>query len=122
MWQLPQMSPNEILIYLRKSRTDDPLLSVGEVLAKHEQMLNEWVKRTFPSGGTEPIPRSRFGRDHRQPSEGQGAFAPNRIAEYTGGSDRRAAKIKPRRSGRHRSSCEDPALFRNDRHHPAIQL
>ena len=54
MWQLPQMSPNEILIYLRKSRTDDPLLSVGEVLSKHEQMLNEWVKRTFPSGGTVP--------------------------------------------------------------------
>lgn len=54
MWQLPQMSPNEILIYLRKSRTDDPLLSVGEVLAKHEQMLNEWIERNFPGGGTVP--------------------------------------------------------------------
>lgn len=30
-------------MYLRKSRSDDPLLSVEEVLAKHEQMLNDWM-------------------------------------------------------------------------------
>lgn len=48
MWQLPKMSPNEILIYLRKSRTDDPALSVSEVLSKHEQMLDDWVERNFP--------------------------------------------------------------------------
>jgi DNA invertase Pin-like site-specific DNA recombinase len=30
-------------MYLRKSRSDDPLLSVEEVLAKHEQMLDDWT-------------------------------------------------------------------------------
>lgn len=30
-------------MYLRKSRSDDPLATVAEVLEKHEQMLNEWT-------------------------------------------------------------------------------
>lgn len=54
MWQLPALQPEEILIYLRKSRTDDPTLSVEEVLAKHEQMLNEWVERNLPGLGSVP--------------------------------------------------------------------
>ena len=37
----------EILIYLRKSRTDDPLMTVEEVLEKHENILKEWVERTL---------------------------------------------------------------------------
>ena len=40
-----QFRPDEILAYLRKSRTDDPLLSVEEVLAKHEAILDEWCER-----------------------------------------------------------------------------
>lgn len=48
MWQLPNLTANDILIYLRKSRTDDPALTVDEVLAKHEQMLNDWVSRNLP--------------------------------------------------------------------------
>ena len=48
MWQLPQMTVEEILLYLRKSRTDDPALTVEEVLAKHETLLDEWVERHFP--------------------------------------------------------------------------
>ena len=47
MFQLPKISPSEILIYLRKSRTDDPTLSVAETLAKHEQMLNEWCEKNL---------------------------------------------------------------------------
>lgn len=48
MYQLPpDIQPENILIYLRKSRTDDPALSVEEVLAKHEQMLDEWSMRTL---------------------------------------------------------------------------
>ena len=39
--------PEEILIYLRKSRNDDPLLSVEEVLEKHETILNEWVNKNL---------------------------------------------------------------------------
>ena len=41
------LKPEEILIYLRKSRADDPLLSVDEVLAKHETMLDEWAERNL---------------------------------------------------------------------------
>lgn len=47
MWQLPPLTPEEIIDYLRKSRTDDPTLSVEEVLAKHEQMLDEWDDRNL---------------------------------------------------------------------------
>lgn len=37
---------NEIwLLYLRKSRQDNPLETVEEVLAKHEAILQEWAKR-----------------------------------------------------------------------------
>lgn len=42
MFILPEMKPNEVLIYLRKSRTDDPSLSVSETVAKHEQMLDDY--------------------------------------------------------------------------------
>ena len=41
------INPEEILVYLRKSRADDPFLTVEEVLAKHETILNEWFMRTF---------------------------------------------------------------------------
>lgn len=54
MWQLPPLTPEEILAYLRKSQSDDPLLTVEEVLAKHEQMLDGWVERNLPDAG--PIP------------------------------------------------------------------
>ena len=37
--------PEEILDYLRKSQTDDPLLTVEEVLQKHERILDEWSEK-----------------------------------------------------------------------------
>lgn len=37
--------PEEILDYLRKSQSDDPLLTVAEVLEKHEKILDEWDER-----------------------------------------------------------------------------
>lgn len=42
-------SPDEILMYLRKSRSDDPTLSVDEVLQKHEIILNDWVEKNLDS-------------------------------------------------------------------------
>lgn len=48
MWQLPELSADEIVMYLRKSRKDDPLLTVEEVLAKHEALLDEWMEHKFP--------------------------------------------------------------------------
>jgi DNA invertase Pin-like site-specific DNA recombinase len=54
---IENLKPEEILIYLRKSRADDPLMSVEEVLSKHESMLDEWADRNLPS----PIPEeNRF--------------------------------------------------------------
>ena len=47
-----QYSPDEFIVYLRKSRTDDPLLSVEEVLAKHEAILDEWCEKYL--GGKVP--------------------------------------------------------------------
>lgn len=37
------LKPEEVIDYLRKSRSDDPLLSVEEVLSKHEEILDEWA-------------------------------------------------------------------------------
>ena len=41
---LDGIKPDEVLAYLRKSRTDDPLLSVEEVLQRHETILDEWAE------------------------------------------------------------------------------
>ena len=52
-----RIKPEEILIYLRKSRADDPLLSTEEVLSNHESILDEWAERNLPY----PIPQeNRF--------------------------------------------------------------
>ena len=45
----PDITPEEILEYLRKSRSDDPTLTVEEVLEKHERQLDEWAERTLGS-------------------------------------------------------------------------
>ena len=56
MYVLPRLLPEEILYYLRKSQSDDPLLTVDEVLSKHEKMLDDWVQRNLPELG--PVPES----------------------------------------------------------------
>lgn len=43
----PDITPQEILEYLRKSRSDDATLTVEEVLEKHERQLDEWAERTL---------------------------------------------------------------------------
>ena len=47
MFNLPELKPDEVIIYLRKSRTDDPALTVSEIVAKHEQMLDDYCRRTW---------------------------------------------------------------------------
>ena len=47
MFILPKLKTDEIIMYLRKSRTDDPALTVSETVAKHEQMLDEWCIRNL---------------------------------------------------------------------------
>ena len=39
--------PEEIIEYLRKSRSDDALLTVEEVLQKHETILDEWAEKNL---------------------------------------------------------------------------
>lgn len=50
--EYPKFLANEVLEYDRKSRFDDPYLSVDEVLEKHARIINEYAERLL--GG--PIP------------------------------------------------------------------
>lgn len=47
MFNIPQINftLDEVLEYLRKSQSDDPTLTVEEVLANHERILDEWTER-----------------------------------------------------------------------------
>ena len=49
---MPKLTPEEMLDYLRKSQSDDPLLSVEEVLSKHETILDRWAEEHL--GGKVP--------------------------------------------------------------------
>ena len=57
--EYPRFKPEELLEYLRKSRSDDPLLSVAEVLEKHETILKEWADRNLDT----PIPDDNIYRE-----------------------------------------------------------
>jgi hypothetical protein len=51
------LKAEEILLYLRKSRSDDPSLTTEEVLSKHETILDEWIANNLDA----PIPEeNRF--------------------------------------------------------------
>ena len=54
MYHQPEINfrPEEVLVYLRKSRSDDPNLTVEEVLARHEKILDDWAKQYL--GGIVP--------------------------------------------------------------------
>jgi DNA invertase Pin-like site-specific DNA recombinase len=54
MYILPEIKGSEIIMYLRKSRSDDPLLSVEEVLEKHERMLDDWASAAHSVLGIVP--------------------------------------------------------------------
>lgn len=54
-----KFEPQEIIEYLRKSRSDDPMLSVEEVLERHESILTEWCARNLDS----PIPPENVYRE-----------------------------------------------------------
>ncbi len=57
--EMPHFQPDEVLEYLRKSRSDDPTLSVEEVLQKHKSILNEWVEKNLD----EPISEDNIYRE-----------------------------------------------------------
>jgi hypothetical protein len=53
------IEPEEILDYLRKSQSDDPLLTVEEVLSKHETLLDEWSVKNLGA----PVPEQNKFRE-----------------------------------------------------------
>lgn len=57
--EYPKFKPDELLEYLRKSRSDDPTLTVEEILSKHEGILNEWQERNLDA----PIPSENTYRE-----------------------------------------------------------
>ena len=57
--EYPKFQPDEILVYLRKSRSDDPMLSVEEILEKHTSILNEWIERNLDA----PVPPENYYRE-----------------------------------------------------------
>lgn len=61
MYMQPQLNlnPDEILEYLRKSQSDDPRLTVEEVLAKHEAILADWAEKNLDA----PIPEANIYRE-----------------------------------------------------------
>ena len=54
-----EIAAEEILVYLRKSRSDDPTLTVEEVLQRHQKILEEWVERNL----SKAIPQENFFRE-----------------------------------------------------------
>lgn len=54
--QETNISINEIIMYLRKSRSDDPYMTVEKVLARHERQLQDYALSSFGS----IIPEERF--------------------------------------------------------------
>lgn len=45
MYEIPKFRAEDIIIYLRKSRADDPLETVEETLAKHEKEIDSYLMR-----------------------------------------------------------------------------
>lgn len=61
MFYKPQINftPEEVIDYLRKSQSDDPTLTVEEVLAKHESILDEWAEKHLGA----PVPEKNKFRE-----------------------------------------------------------
>ena len=59
LYDIKSVDLENIIIYLRKSRSDDPSMSVEEVLASHERQLQEYSKTMFG----EKIPEEHIFRD-----------------------------------------------------------
>lgn len=55
----PKFLPEELIPYLRKSRSDDPTLSVEEILSRHERIIQEWVEKNLDA----PIPEENYYRE-----------------------------------------------------------
>lgn len=59
LYNIDQITIEEVIIYLRKSQSDDPNMTVEEVLAKHESDLQEWAVEAFG----QKVPESQIYRE-----------------------------------------------------------
>ena len=57
--EYPKFNPEEVLVYLRKSRADDDNLTVAEVLERHENDIRQWAERNLDA----PIPNDNWYRE-----------------------------------------------------------
>ena len=57
--EYPTFKPEEILVYLRKSQSDDASLTVEEVLSRHEADLKRWQEANLDA----PIPETNYYRE-----------------------------------------------------------
>lgn len=57
--ELVKLHPEDILVYLRKSRSDDPALTVEETLQKHESIVQKWMDQNLDA----PIPEENWYRE-----------------------------------------------------------
>ncbi len=56
---IQNLQPDEIIEYLRKSRSDDPLKSVEEVLLNHYSILEDWAVKNLGA----PVPEANIFRE-----------------------------------------------------------
>ena len=68
------ISINQIIMYLRKSRSDDPCMTVEEVLARLRRCVF-WIT----CSGTPHLPGSGIRRNHCRPTGDETAYASARI-------------------------------------------
>ena len=54
--EYPKFKPEEIIVYLRRSRSDDPSMTTEEVFAMHKTKLDAWIERNLD----EPIPKENW--------------------------------------------------------------
>ena len=57
--ELVKLKPEEILVYLRRSRSDDPSMTIEEVLLMHESRLRDWMSRNLDA----PVPEDNWYRE-----------------------------------------------------------
>lgn len=57
--EIVKLLPEEILVYLRRSRSDDPNMTVEEVLQMHETLLRQWMEQNLDS----PVPEENWYRE-----------------------------------------------------------
>ena len=57
--EYPKFKPEEVMVYLRKSRADDDNLTVEEVLERHENDIRQWSERNLDA----PIPKDNWYRE-----------------------------------------------------------